>query len=134
MPNNRSYAVSSNLIKLNFAGGTDSDNIALTEINNSGEKVAGSSQLRRIGFPANWVASSISFVIYEDDTFANGKILDITDGVDTIPLVIVSSASKTISLQAPWLDSVYFFQIISSADQPALEIDLITQPLYQVPA
>ena len=134
MANNRIFVNSATLLKANFAGGTDSDNFnVISELNQSGSLINGNSQVRRIGLPSTWATADISFIVYEDNSFENGKILYITDGADNIPLVLTACIpSSTISLQAPWLDSVNYFQIISSVAQAALEVDVICEPLFQV--
>ena len=135
MPNNRTYVDSATLLKINFAGGTDSDNFATRPINQSDSKVSGTSQIRRLGFPAAWATADVSFIVYEDDNYTAGKILYVSDGVDNIPLVIENCLpSTTVSLQAPWTDSVVYLKIVSSVAQPSLDIDVICEPLYQVTA
>jgi hypothetical protein len=131
MSNNRKFANPTELIKINFPGDTgDSDNATGTGLENRG-----TGQLRRLGFPSAWVTSDVSFIVFEDDTYTSGKVLYITDGVDNVPLVLSNcTADTTVSLQAPWIDSANYFQIVSSNQQPALEVDAIFSTIYQVTA
>lgn len=138
MANNRIFVNPNTILKVGFL---DSQSISAfvncaslnqTTVNS---KVGGSSQVRRLGFPSSWITANVSFIVYEDATFTNGKVLHITDGVDNIPLLITNClANTTISLQAPWIDSVNYFQIQSSVAQGALEVDCIIDPIYQVAA
>ena len=131
MSNNRKFANPTELVKINFPGSTGtSDNVTGLGLENRG-----TGQLRRLSFPSTWILSDVTFLIFEDDSYTNGKLLYITDGVDNVPLVLSGCApDTTISLQAPWVDSINYFKIISSNQQPSLEVDSIFSTIYQVTA